>query len=139
MYICFIGLSPLSFFFSSRRRHTRCALVTGVQTCALPISLARLAAAVLLFAFMARLGAFPLLAAFGGFIVSRAVARRGAAPARPAQDPAAQGCRARHCPASSCSLTARWRTASRCCHHGRSWPGSCMCHDRKRVVLGQSG
>src|SRR3546814_3905773 len=31
-YLCF-------FFFSSRRRHTRCALVTGVQTCALPISL----------------------------------------------------------------------------------------------------
>src|SRR3546814_3600473 len=29
---CFIW-----FFFSSRRRHTRCALVTGVQTCALPI------------------------------------------------------------------------------------------------------
>src|SRR3546814_5612214 len=26
------------FFFSSRIRHTRCALVTGVQTCALPIS-----------------------------------------------------------------------------------------------------
>src|SRR3546814_7709681 len=26
------------FFFSSRRRHTSCALVTGVQTCALPIS-----------------------------------------------------------------------------------------------------
>src|SRR3546814_6281678 len=25
------------FFFSSRRRHTRCELVTGVQTCALPI------------------------------------------------------------------------------------------------------
>src|SRR3546814_4765778 len=25
------------FFFSSRRRHTRCALVTGVQTCVLPI------------------------------------------------------------------------------------------------------
>src|SRR3546814_9792443 len=34
--------SALSFdcsgFLSSRRRHTRCALVTGVQTCALPIS-----------------------------------------------------------------------------------------------------
>src|SRR3546814_6868252 len=30
------------FFFSSRRRHTRCALVTGVQTCALPISDARI-------------------------------------------------------------------------------------------------
>src|SRR3546814_1620168 len=27
----------LLFCFSSRRRHTRCALVTGVQTCALPI------------------------------------------------------------------------------------------------------
>src|SRR3546814_14377894 len=32
----FLGCSCL-FFFSSRRRHTRCALVTGVQTCALPI------------------------------------------------------------------------------------------------------
>src|SRR3546814_21042419 len=31
-------MSCLFFFFSSRRRHTRCALVTGVQTCALPIS-----------------------------------------------------------------------------------------------------
>src|SRR3546814_9924319 len=30
------------FFFSSRRRHTRCALVTGVQTCALPICLERM-------------------------------------------------------------------------------------------------
>src|SRR3546814_10369166 len=29
------------FFFASRRRHTRCALVTGVQTCALPILIAR--------------------------------------------------------------------------------------------------
>src|SRR3546814_12381220 len=29
----------MRFFFSSRRRHTRCALVTGVQTCALPISI----------------------------------------------------------------------------------------------------
>src|SRR3546814_7022024 len=32
LFFCF-------FFFSSRRRHTRCALVTGVQTCALPIYL----------------------------------------------------------------------------------------------------
>src|SRR3546814_5550058 len=31
-------VSYVFFFFSSRRRHTRCALVTGVQTCALPIS-----------------------------------------------------------------------------------------------------
>src|SRR3546814_3675486 len=33
VWFCFVY-----FFFSSRRRHTRCALVTGVQTCALPIS-----------------------------------------------------------------------------------------------------
>src|SRR3546814_16256533 len=40
MYLCVYTLSCvfcLFFFFSSRRRHTRCALVTGVQTCALPI------------------------------------------------------------------------------------------------------
>src|SRR3546814_5832468 len=30
-------MSECVCFFSSRRRHTRCALVTGVQTCALPI------------------------------------------------------------------------------------------------------
>src|SRR3546814_2547514 len=36
-YMCRLGGLVL-FFFSSRRRHTRCALVTGVQTCALPIS-----------------------------------------------------------------------------------------------------
>src|SRR3546814_10210210 len=36
-YTFFICLWYLLFFFSSRRRHTRCALVTGVQTCALPI------------------------------------------------------------------------------------------------------
>src|SRR3546814_10804467 len=46
MFIC-LGM----FFFSSRRRHTRCALVTGVQTCALPISF--LIAAVILIAFSA--------------------------------------------------------------------------------------
>src|SRR3546814_2579237 len=32
-----VTLELMLFFFSSRRRHTRCALVTGVQTCALPI------------------------------------------------------------------------------------------------------
>src|SRR3546814_1022285 len=35
VYRCLVLL--FMFFFSSRRRHTRCALVTGVQTCALPI------------------------------------------------------------------------------------------------------
>src|SRR3546814_8276691 len=35
-------MSLIAFFlFSSRRRHTRCALVTGVQTCALPICAGR--------------------------------------------------------------------------------------------------
>src|SRR3546814_2346192 len=34
---CVVALFLFLFFFSSRRRHTRCALVTGVQTCALPI------------------------------------------------------------------------------------------------------
>src|SRR3546814_1779039 len=38
----------LFFFFSSRRRHTRCALVTGVQTCALPIYLVSTAGAFVL-------------------------------------------------------------------------------------------
>src|SRR3546814_10968716 len=38
-YVVFViaYLRLFVFFFSSRRRHTRCALVTGVQTCALPI------------------------------------------------------------------------------------------------------
>src|SRR3546814_9600756 len=36
--LCISINNMLCFFFSSRRRHTRCALVTGVQTCALPIS-----------------------------------------------------------------------------------------------------
>src|SRR3546814_5450671 len=55
-FICF-------FFFSSRRRHTRCALVTGVQTCALPICLEhRLSAETdeaTLLALVARLNADP--------------------------------------------------------------------------------
>src|SRR3546814_4368543 len=35
---CVVGLvMVIILFFASRRRHTRCALVTGVQTCALPI------------------------------------------------------------------------------------------------------
>src|SRR3546814_19612238 len=39
LYGCILGIVIyyLFFFFSSSRRHTRCALVTGVQTCALPI------------------------------------------------------------------------------------------------------
>src|SRR3546814_4525576 len=37
-FVCRDACVCYFFFFSSRRRHTRCALVTGVQTCALPIS-----------------------------------------------------------------------------------------------------
>src|SRR3546814_4962847 len=37
MPIVFLSLPLMAFFFSSKRRHTRSALVTGVQTCALPI------------------------------------------------------------------------------------------------------
>src|SRR3546814_2672168 len=39
-YYTLISYSCLSFFFSSRRRHTLCSLVTVVQTCALPICIA---------------------------------------------------------------------------------------------------
>src|SRR3546814_18891254 len=39
-FLCFWLFFVYLFFFSSRRRHTRCALVTGVQTCALPIFIA---------------------------------------------------------------------------------------------------
>src|SRR3546814_6514052 len=42
------SLVCILFFFSSRRRHTRCALVTGVQTCALPISALSIANIVLI-------------------------------------------------------------------------------------------
>src|SRR3546814_9644903 len=40
MYDCLVFV--VCFFFSCRRGHTRCALVTGVQTCALPIFVAQL-------------------------------------------------------------------------------------------------
>src|SRR3546814_9725875 len=37
LFFWFVVFRVVFFFFSSRRRHTSCALVTGVQTCALPI------------------------------------------------------------------------------------------------------
>src|SRR3546814_1803925 len=37
LLMLYLVLFTFLFFFSSRRRHTRCALVTGLQTCALPI------------------------------------------------------------------------------------------------------
>src|SRR3546814_8764779 len=42
-FFCFV------FFFSSRRRHTRCALVTGVQTCTLPICFVEIRGATTMF------------------------------------------------------------------------------------------
>src|SRR3546814_942383 len=53
------------FFFSSRRRHTRCALVTGVQTCALPIAVANARAAVAPLDAQRRVALFELAALIG--------------------------------------------------------------------------
>src|SRR3546814_21193155 len=57
----------LYFVFSSRRRHTSCALVTGVQTCALPISLAVTAVGSVIIigiiTVVARIGAVPVVTA----------------------------------------------------------------------------
>src|SRR3546814_2317011 len=47
-FLFLLNFSFVFFFFPSRIRHTSCALVTGVQTCALPIWLARADAAVTL-------------------------------------------------------------------------------------------
>src|SRR3546814_3800608 len=68
-------LSPVEvrlfvFLFSSRRRHTRCALVTGVQTCALPISLVLPIAVVILVAlFLIQSGGTARVGALFGPIV----------------------------------------------------------------------
>src|SRR3546814_6955501 len=59
------------FFFSSRRRHTRCALVTGVHTCALPIY------AITIIGFRMMLS-LPFFAVIGWFQARRA--RRGQLP-----------------------------------------------------------
>src|SRR3546814_2022455 len=59
------------FFFSSRRRHTRCALVTGVQTCALPISRPEGAAGGTDVVLVQRLRAVPA----GGFVVEPVLLR----------------------------------------------------------------
>src|SRR3546814_6523814 len=68
------------FFFSSRRRHTRCALVTGVQTCALPIydGVVFLDPAV-------GTGTYPVAAVKHGLEKVRARSGPGAVPARARQ------------------------------------------------------
>ena len=54
-------------------------------------TLARLLAALLLFAFIAHLGAWPLLASFGGFLGARAVARRSPPPPPSSPPPSSLG------------------------------------------------
>src|SRR3546814_5433436 len=72
--LCFL------LFFSSRRRHTRCALVTGVQTCALPILLARSAMARWLFV----LSLIAIIVIFGYlFLATDVIAVKGAAATLP--------------------------------------------------------
>src|SRR3546814_3824407 len=61
------------FFFSSRRRHTSCALVTGVQTCALPICLLGLLGA--------QLGLLGLAQLAGSLLFAGNLQRAGAAGA----------------------------------------------------------
>src|SRR3546814_4685011 len=62
------------FVFSSRRRHTRCALVTGVQTCALPIcyvladSASLTAGAITNDAFLQTSGSFSIDTGTGAFV-----------------------------------------------------------------------
>src|SRR3546814_4653134 len=55
----------VAFFCASRRRHTRCALVTGVQTCALPISLGITAGGAEVAAFLADEAGAAALGALG--------------------------------------------------------------------------
>src|SRR3546814_2519397 len=62
---CLFVLFVCVFFVSSRRRHTRCALVTGVQTCALPIWIGE-RVVLLVAAGDARLDNGKAKAAFGG-------------------------------------------------------------------------
>src|SRR3546814_3130260 len=75
----------ICFFFSNRRRHTRCALVTGVQTCALPIWLLLTGSiAALVFAYLVRFLA-----------VSLNTVEAGLAKIRPSMDDAARALGAR--------------------------------------------
>src|SRR3546814_9957293 len=81
MHMLMLSLFTL-FFFSSRRRHTSCALVTGVQTCALPISMYAAIARAVHRRFAIRAGARPHIGAIhrkhpgGVFIARRSEERR---------------------------------------------------------------
>src|SRR3546814_16668135 len=90
-------------FFSSRRRHTRCALVTGVQTCALPISAEPIIAAVQAAVFAFWLGTGTLttigstaLAIMAGALVAAPVSARS--EARRGGERSVSTCRSRWSP-----------------------------------------
>src|SRR3546814_7923988 len=72
------------FFVASRRRHTRCALVTGVQTCALPISTIAQASGGLLAqpAMAPGLAIVTMVAAVGGLLLVDSGVRHGSAGLR---------------------------------------------------------
>src|SRR3546814_10300034 len=67
--MCVFCMVVVLFFFSSRRRHTRCALVTGVQTCALPIFIWAAVALLLMAAETMAPGAFMLWLGFAAAAV----------------------------------------------------------------------
>src|SRR3546814_4396014 len=94
------------FFFSSRRRHTRCALVTGVQTCALPISAAPGGRDMALILDLLTQGAqmalvlalAPLLTGFVRKVKARLLRRRGRSEERRVGKECVSTCRSRWSP-----------------------------------------
>src|SRR3546814_14920772 len=111
------------FFFSSRRRHTRCALVTGVQTCALPISMR-----------------LPLPAHEGAAVIFHRQAKAG----HPATVPGGRGQPRSSAPGSIAPLPCRWASVGRLAPlpqalvslSPRTTPGEPP-SERKSVVQGQ--
>src|SRR3546814_1458166 len=67
-----MSMQLLAVFFASRRRHTSCALVTGVQTCALPIVMVGMVAAYVTY----RLGVYYLVGAFIAGLTARLLRER---------------------------------------------------------------
>src|SRR3546814_5650308 len=97
------------FFFSSRRRHTRCALVTGVQTCALPIWSHR------------RTPGLPSARRRSGCARASAAPRRRTASGRRAGRAACRrGCRSRR---GTCAARPPWPAPAAC--RRSSGPGPC--------------
>src|SRR3546814_9383440 len=90
--MCYRASTEL-FFFSSRRRHTRCALVTGVQTCALPICNVPWVETISAPWSKRRLNALPA----SGLHTDRHAVRGGSRGGVPAPSPACRGNAPRRC------------------------------------------